>query len=129
MDPQRGTGGSARLLNGGAILVEQCDQASRRCDSAFGGVLHALEEVVDPCLPVTVLPNGVEQAIVFGPVRLEMEAEVEEGFTDDAGLTEEQRDEQTPDAPVSVPGASLRTSVAASAAADRRIGGFLLAMT
>ena len=90
------------VLNEFAIGGEEHDQPPGGADGAVGRLVDAAQEELEPGLPVAVVPHGVEQPVVLGPVLLEVEAQVEQRLAEHAGVAEEQRDQQPPDAAVAV---------------------------
>ncbi len=62
----------------------------------------ATQEEREPGLPSAQIPNGLEVVVVLLAVPLEVVREVKDRLVQDASFREEERDQQTADAPVAV---------------------------
>jgi hypothetical protein len=60
------------------IFVEEAWYPPRRFGSLIRCLLHAGQEELDPRLPITMCPNPVEEFVVALPIRLEIQAEIQD---------------------------------------------------
>ena len=72
---------AAQRLDLAAVRLEERHNTAGGARGLVGSLPHASEEEVEPCLPVSFGPDSVEQVVVGGAVRLEVETQVEDGFT------------------------------------------------
>ena len=66
-------------------------EALRRVDGAGCGGDDAFEKEVEPGFPVACSSNPIQEPIVLVPMVLEIQAQVEQGLLQDAGIMQQQR--------------------------------------
>src|SRR5215208_67307 len=91
-----------RLPDSTLVLLAKVPQSSRATGSILGLTRDACKKVNDPLLPFAPLARGEQSRVVLGAMPLEIGAEVEQWSAEQAPLAEQQRDEQSPDAPIAV---------------------------
>src|SRR5690606_26938854 len=84
------------------IGTEEVEQAVGRPHRACGSLADALQEEIEPRLPVAFGADGVQQAVVLRAVLLEVETQVEERLPQHAVVVQHQSDQEAPDASVPV---------------------------
>ena len=85
-----------------AIVGDEREQLACGCDGLVGDRGDAVEEEVEPALPVALDAHGVEPTVVLFAMPLEEEAQVEERLGQQLPVLEQQRHEQAPDPAVAV---------------------------
>jgi len=93
---------AASRLDARPVFLEQLDEPAGRRDGAVACLDHAVEEERQPCFPVALFPDDLQQAVILLAVLFEVEAQVEQWLAQQAGATEEQRDQQASHAAVAV---------------------------
>ena len=78
VDAQRRSGALAPDRDPLPVLLEQRDDAGGGVERLVGGLGDAIEEEFEPGFPGSVLADLLEQPVIVGAMRLEIEAEVEQ---------------------------------------------------
>ena len=78
----------------GAIGLEQVHDACRAVEGLVRGFGDAIKEELKPGLPSALLPYFLQQPVVVGAMRLQIETEIEQRLAHDAGHAKEERDQQ-----------------------------------
>jgi hypothetical protein len=86
----------------GAITGHEDVKLAGRTDRLVPDRAHAVEEEVEPPLPVTLPANGVEPPVVVLAMAFEVEAQVEQRLREQLPVFEQKRDEETTDASIPV---------------------------
>src|SRR6516162_7481445 len=85
-----------------SIPADQGEQLASRGDCLVASGRDSLEEEVRPRLPVSAAADFAQQPVVFGPMALEEETQVEQWCREQLPVLEQKRDQQTPNAPIAV---------------------------
>jgi hypothetical protein len=94
MNSEHGRGGASQALDFVPIFFEQREDLVRALRCLHRSLFDAVQEKLQPSLPVARCPHTIEQLVVLLAVRLKVEAEVKNRLADGAGDTEQERDEQ-----------------------------------
>src|SRR5690606_26580471 len=97
-------GGAAAELGGDQIAVPlaQRENAAGGFRGLLADLVNALEEKVEPALPVALVANDLEKVVIILAMAFEEVGEVEHGFGQDLLLAQEESDEQAPHTAVAV---------------------------
>ncbi len=85
-----------------AIAVEQPYNLIGSLKGLFRCFGNPLEKKLEPRFPGAVFADFLQQAVIIGPTRFEIEAEVKKGLSKYAGGAKEQRDQEPTEAAIAV---------------------------
>src|ERR1700730_1707518 len=102
MNAQNRSSRAAKPLNLPEVIFNEREYLPRCICCLLSGLFHPCEKEFKPSLPVSVRANTVKQFVIFLPVHFEIKAEVKNGLTDSTGDAQQERNQQTPQSPVSV---------------------------
>src|SRR5579883_1211296 len=91
-----------RLLDQTPMLLPQVGDGARCIGRLLGCLHHAPQEEVYPPFPIAILANSHEPIVVFGAMALKKIAQIEQGAVQHATATQQERDEEAPDAPIAI---------------------------
>jgi len=89
MNAEHGSGGASQALDFVPIFFEQREDPVRALRRLRRGLFDAVQEKLQPSLPVARCPYAIEQPVVLRAVRLKVEAEVQNRLADGAADTEQ----------------------------------------
>ena len=93
-DPE-GIGSRARcLLDAPVIRLEELDEPAGCLHGAVRGLLDAIEEEVEPRLPIARGAHTVEQVVIHLPVLFKIKGKIEQRLGEKSTLVQHERDEQ-----------------------------------
>src|SRR5690606_28212049 len=102
VNPEGGCGRASEILDPVPIGFEQSEDLARRLGRLQRCLGDAVEEELQPCLPVAILADLLQQVVILAAMRLEVEAEIEDRLLQDALRAEQEGDQQAAEASVSV---------------------------
>ncbi|HYC77406.1 MAG TPA: hypothetical protein VEI02_07245 [Planctomycetota bacterium] len=102
MDAQRGARASPKVPKPSAVVVEEPCERLGGVEGGASDVAHAQTEELQPALPIAVRADALQRRIVVASAPLEVEAEIQEGFRQNAFRAKDERDKETTEAAVSV---------------------------
>ena len=85
-----------------AVCLEKRHDFTGGIDGLRRRIPHARQEVFHPGFPSAVLTDLLQQTIVVSASCFEVEAEIQEGLTQCASITQHERDQQAPETSVAV---------------------------
>ncbi|WP_016735992.1 hypothetical protein [Rhizobium phaseoli] len=102
MDPKRRARSVAFGCDALAVFLKYVDDLGRRVKRLVGGVGNASEEEVEPRFPIALFANLLKQSIIFRPMGLQIEAQVEQRLTQNPVPAKILRDKEATDSPVAI---------------------------
>jgi hypothetical protein len=90
------------MRGGIPVLLEEVDDVRRGIEGLIGGLSNAVKEELEPGFPSTALAHLLQEPVIVGAARFEIEAQVEERRAQHAVHAKVQRHEEMADAPVAV---------------------------
>ena len=99
---RRGSGPFAFRRNARFILREKIGDPHRRIEGLIRRLGDAVEEEFEPRLPGAILADFLQQAIIVGAARFQIEAEIEKRIAQHAIGAKEERHQKTAHAAIAV---------------------------
>jgi hypothetical protein len=90
------------VTNSNSISLEHCHQFARRVGGLFGGFRDTSQEELHPRFPATRETHFLQQTVIIVSPAFEEQAEIQNGLTQHARVTQQQRDQETSKAPIAI---------------------------